>query len=160
MKPLSVLVTPGAVFYLKQVVKDIIQTDDEIVIKVALEIGHYRYSLIVRHVCKHIAWIKRVGIIQLEISVFQQININRSGLRANDPVFSDTALLIGTFFAALVIQACTGGKNFYYQVWRTMDPVWFDLIPIANHHKIRDIMIRLREKNLFPVATGDAFFSF
>ena len=48
MKPLSVLVTPGAVFYLKQVVKDIIQTDDEIVIKVALEIGHYRYSLIVR----------------------------------------------------------------------------------------------------------------
>ena len=50
MKPLSVLVTPGAVFYLKQVVKDIIQTDDEIVIKVALEIGHYRYSLNVRHV--------------------------------------------------------------------------------------------------------------
>ena len=142
------------------VVKDFLQSDGEVVEQRAMNFRDKFGFFLFRHLLQFVSAIVIVHVAERERAVFEYVLFYVHSLRADNPVFPDTATLVNGFLMPFVASGSTGGENLHDEIRRPLhiEASAFDFVLVADNHKIRNEMVFFRQIEVCAVPERAAGF--
>ena len=138
-------------------IKDVFQTDGQVIEQTAFKFRHYSGSFLIRHVLQVIRRILRINIAQEKFAVFKHILLYRAAHRVNNPIFADATTLIRLLLLAFVVAGRAGGQDFHDQIRSAIDAFLAHFVRVADHHHVGLVLFAIRQKERRAIRDRSAF---